>query len=85
LGTQPERRMWNPRQGEHNDTFWYTTEELRSVATQYTVNNKTIRLRHAPSNREAIPSSYKETPSDVAIKDAKEGVKGDKKRRKQHP
>jgi hypothetical protein len=58
------------------NTIKDTTEELRSIATQYAVSNKATQLHPTQSsNREASPN--------VVIQDAEEGVKGGKKRRKQ--
>jgi hypothetical protein len=62
-----------------NDIFRYITEELCSVATQYTTSNEVAELRPAPGIREAAPSSGKEASSDVAIHDDNEGAKGSKK------
>jgi hypothetical protein len=73
--------MRNPRQGEHNDIFWYTTEELCNVTTQYATISETAKLCLNPGSREATPSSGKEVPSDIADHSAK----GGKKRRKQCP
>jgi hypothetical protein len=58
------------------DTLKDTTEELRSIATRYTISNKAAQLHPAPSSsREASPN--------VIIQDAEEGARGDKKRHKE--
>jgi hypothetical protein len=46
---------------------------------------KAIVLRLAQGIREVTLSNDKEVPPDVAAHRAKEGIKGGKKRRKQHP
>jgi hypothetical protein len=42
-------------------------------------------LRLAQRSREVTPCSSKEVPSDVTVHNAKEGIKGGKKRRNQRP
>jgi hypothetical protein len=42
-------------------------------------------LHLAQRSREVTPCSSKEAPSDVAVHNAKEGIKGGKKRCKQRP
>jgi hypothetical protein len=77
--------MWNPRLDEHSDIFRYTTEELCSIATQYTTSNEPTELHLALGSRVVTPSSSKDMPSDVVVESAMEGSKGGKKRRKQCP
>jgi hypothetical protein len=62
-----------------------TIEELCSIATPYFTYNEATELCLAQGNREAPPSSGKETPSIVAVHSTKEGTKGGKKRCKQRP
>jgi hypothetical protein len=58
------------------DTVKDTTKELRSITTQYAINNKVAQLHPTPSSsREASPNNF--------IQDAEEGTKGSKKRCKQ--
>jgi hypothetical protein len=59
------------------DTVKNTTEELRSIATRYTIGKEVAQLH-------PIPSSSEEASPDVVIQYAKEGAKGGKKRCKQH-
>jgi hypothetical protein len=66
--------MWNLRQGEHNNFFRYTTKELRNIATPYASSNEVAKHHPTQGSREATPSSSKETPSDVAVHNAKEGA-----------
>jgi hypothetical protein len=63
----------------------YTTEELRSIAAQYTTNSEAAEFRLPPGSREVTPSSDREAPSDVAVQSARVDGEGDKRRCKQHP
>jgi hypothetical protein len=85
-----------PRSGVHdaqqppsfhalNDIFRYTTEELRSITTQYAIGNEATKLCPGLGSWAVTPRSDKEAPSDVAIHDTKKDAKGGKKRRKQRP
>jgi hypothetical protein len=58
---------------------------LRNVTAHYATNNEAVKLLPTPGSGEATPRSGREAPFDVAIHDAKEGVKGGKKRHKQCP
>jgi hypothetical protein len=58
------------------DTIKDTTEELRSIATQYIIKNKAVELHPAPS-------SSREVSPNIVIQDAKEGGKKRRKQRRQ--
>jgi hypothetical protein len=68
-----------------NDVFRYTTEELRSIAVQYTTGKEVVELLPIPGSREAILGIDKVAPSDDAVQDAKKGAKSGNKRHKQRP
>jgi hypothetical protein len=78
-------RVQNPSPNEHGDIFRYTTDELRSVANPYATNNEAVTLLPTQGSKEVTLSSSKEAPSGVAIHSTKDGIKGGKKRHKQHP
>jgi hypothetical protein len=65
--------------------FKYTTEEMRSIATEYATSNVAAELRPTPGSREVTLSSGKEASSNAVVHDAKEGTKGGKKKHKQYP
>jgi hypothetical protein len=53
--------------------------EPRGITTQRTTSYKAGMLRPAQGSSEATPSSDRETPSDIATHDNKEGIKGGKR------
>jgi hypothetical protein len=75
----------NPSPNEHGDIFRYTTDEPRSVANPYATSNEAVTLLPTQGSKEVTLSSSKEAPSGVAIHSTKDGIKGGKKRHKQHP
>jgi hypothetical protein len=58
--------MYSPWQGEYNDFFSTTFEELRGIATHRTTSCEVAMFHPALGSREATPSSDKEASSDVA-------------------
>jgi hypothetical protein len=83
-GAQPECSAGSPLSSECNHFFRNTFEEPRGIAAQHATSYEAVQLRPAQGSRLATPSSYKEAPSNVAIHSGREGVKGRKKRCKQH-
>jgi hypothetical protein len=81
----PEHRVWSPLQGEHSNFFRNTFREPHGVTTLHATSHKVVMLHPAQGSREAILSSDNEAPPDVIVHRAKEGVKGGKRRSKQHP
>jgi hypothetical protein len=63
----------------------FNGEEPCNFATPYATSNEATKRHPAQGSREVIPSNGKWVPFDIAIHIAKEGVKGGKKRFKQHP
>jgi hypothetical protein len=66
-----------------SDIFRYTTEKLCNIVVQYTTSKETTKLLPTLGSREVTLGSSNETPSIVAIRDAKRGTNGSRKRRKQ--
>jgi hypothetical protein len=64
-----------PTPGRTQRLFRYTTKELRNIATLYASSNEVAKHRPSQGSREATLSSSKETPSDVAVHNAKEGAR----------
>jgi hypothetical protein len=85
VGALPEHHAWSPLQDEHSKLFRNTFEESCGISTHHTNSNKVVMLHPAEGSREVTSSGGKESLSDVAIHSAKEGIKGGKKRCKQHP
>jgi precorrin-6B methylase 1 len=54
------------------------------ITTQHTTSYEVVMLHPTQGTKEVIPSSDRETPSDIAAHSTQEGVKGSKKRCKQH-
>jgi hypothetical protein len=40
-----------------NEVFWYTTEELLSITTQYATNKEAAKPLPIPGGREVVPSN----------------------------
>jgi hypothetical protein len=83
MGVLPERHAWSPHQGRHSDFFRNTFEEPCGIATQHATSYEVVMLRPTQGSKEATPSSDNEAPSTAVAHEAKDDVKGDKKRRKQ--
>jgi hypothetical protein len=80
-----EHYAQSPLQDEHGDFFRNIFGEPHGVTTPHATNYEAVMLRPAQGSREVTLSSCKEAPPNVAIHYAKEGIKGGKKRCKQHP
>jgi hypothetical protein len=68
-----------------NIIFRYTTEELPSLATQYTTSKGAATPLHVPGDREVAPGSSKVASSNITTQDAKKDAKGGKKMKKSFP
>jgi hypothetical protein len=84
MGALPKSHARSPNQGGHSNFFRNTFEELRGTATQHATRYEVVILLPDQGSREMTPSSGKEVSSNVAAHIAQQGVKGGKKRHKQH-
>jgi hypothetical protein len=84
MGAQLKHNTWSPHQGEHSDFFMNTFEATRGTASLHTTSYEVVVPRPTQSSREEIPSRGEGAPSDIATQSGREGIKGGKKRCKQH-
>jgi hypothetical protein len=85
LGSGARNAQLPPPFRAPNDFFKYTTEELLSLATQYTTSKEAVRPLPVRGGREVVPSSSsKVAPSSIIIQVAKKDIKGGKKRQKRY-
>jgi hypothetical protein len=79
MSVWPEFSARSSLQGERSDFFRNTFKVSRSIATQHTTNYETVMLHPAHGSKEVTSSSSDGAPSDVAIHNSREGIKGGKK------
>jgi hypothetical protein len=83
MSAWPEFSARSSLQGERSDFFRNTFKVSRSIATQHTTIYETVMLHPAHGSKEVTSSSSDGAPSDVAIHNSREGIKGGKKMCKQ--
>jgi hypothetical protein len=83
-GAQSEHDARSLHQGKHSDFFRNTFDAPPNIATQHATSYEAVVPFPTQRRREVIPSSDEGASSNVTTHNSKEGIKGDKKRCKQH-